>query len=248
VSTQLNSQACIDARAAATAESNDACASGCSDACEAVIRKQSSLQNARQFYQICQPSEFETNFYLSSSKILINQYNQDCGTDIDFDLTFESITEVPTLSDYLQTNEYITEVQNSGDMLQSTATSDNETQNESSLETDSASSLVAVTQYEPIDESQTVTQSGMGAVSESNSSTSTVDDLPTNKYFQTKKPSHVQETNVYIIGGSLAVVAAAGLFFFRRRSSGFGQIEQLKEDNVNTIYEGIDNHFFDESE
>jgi hypothetical protein len=96
VSAQLNSQACTDARAASTAESDAACASGCSTACEAVIRKQSNLQNARQFYQICQPSEFETNFYLSSSKKKIDDYNNACGTSIGFDLTYESISSTPT--------------------------------------------------------------------------------------------------------------------------------------------------------
>jgi hypothetical protein len=54
------------------------------------------LQNARQFYQICQPSEFETNFYLSSSKKKIDDYNNACGTNIGFDLTYESISSTPT--------------------------------------------------------------------------------------------------------------------------------------------------------
>jgi hypothetical protein len=97
VSAQLNSQACTDARAVAESQYNSACPGGCSATCEAELKKQSNLQNARQFYQICQPSEFETNFFLSSSKKKIDDYNKVCGTNIGFDLTYESISSTPTI-------------------------------------------------------------------------------------------------------------------------------------------------------
>jgi hypothetical protein len=95
-----------------------------------------------------------------------------------------------------------------------------------------------------------------GDVSTSRSSSTTKNDLPTIKYFEPKNTSQVKTTsvtNVYIIGGGLAAVAAAtaGVMFFRRRSRGTVQSQMSQYNNVNPLYKGMeqfDNPLFNDSD